>query len=79
MMKKILLLSILCFIVCSHTQGQTQVINDSVNTELFSEPLLLQHLETLSSDAFEGRRTGTKGAFKAEKYIINQFFFDSDR
>ena len=72
-MKKILLLSILCFIVCSHTQGQTQVINDSVNTELFSEPLLLQHLETLSSDAFEGRRTGTKGAFKAEKYIVNQF------
>ena len=28
MMKKILLLSILCFIVCSHTQGQTQVINE---------------------------------------------------
>lgn len=72
-MKKILLLSILCFVFCSHMQGQTQVVNDSVNTALFNESSLLQHVETLSSDAFEGRRTGTKGAFKAEKYIVNQY------
>ncbi len=73
MMKKILLLSILCFVFCSYTQGQTQVNNDSVNTVLFSESSLLLHVETLSSDAFEGRRTGTKGALKTEKYIVNQF------
>lgn len=40
---------------------------------LFDEQMLLQHIKTLSSDAFEGRRTGTKGALKTEKYIINQF------
>ena len=34
---------------------------------------MLKHLKSLSSDAFEGRRTGTKGALKAKKYIINQF------
>ncbi len=39
----------------------------------FDEALLLQHIETLSSDAFQGRRTGTKGAIKAKAYIINQF------
>ncbi|MEC3906549.1 M28 family peptidase [Tamlana sp. 2201CG12-4] len=27
----------------------------------------------MSSDAFEGRRTGTPGALKAQKFIINQF------
>jgi len=72
-MKKLLLLSILCFIVCIYAQGQSHVIDDSVNKYLFNEATLLQHLNTLSSDDFEGRRTGTKGAFKAEKYIINQF------
>jgi Zn-dependent M28 family amino/carboxypeptidase len=40
---------------------------------LFDEEALLKHVESLSSDAFEGRRTGTKGASKARKYIINQF------
>ncbi|MFD0989428.1 M28 family peptidase [Mariniflexile jejuense] len=40
---------------------------------LFDEHMLLSHIKTLSSDAFEGRRTGTKGALKTEKYIINQF------
>lgn len=30
-------------------------------------------MKNLSSDAFEGRRTGTKGAIKAQKYIINEF------
>ncbi|MEP1489882.1 MAG: M28 family peptidase [Algibacter sp.] len=40
---------------------------------LFDKSTLLQHVKTLSSDAFEGRRTGTKGAIKTQKYIINQF------
>ena len=77
MMKKLLLLSILWFVVCSLAQGQSQVINDSVNKSLFNELSLLQHVKTMSSDAFEGRRTGTKGAFEAEKYIINQFTFSN--
>lgn len=41
--------------------------------QLFSKELLLTHNKNLSSDAFEGRRTGTKGAIKAKKYIINEF------
>jgi Zn-dependent M28 family amino/carboxypeptidase len=40
---------------------------------IFNEEHLLKHIKTLSSDAFEGRETGTKGGLKAEKYIINQF------
>ncbi|TXE13218.1 M28 family peptidase [Seonamhaeicola algicola] len=39
----------------------------------FSHENLLRHIKTLSSDAFEGRRTGTQGANKAKKYIINQY------
>lgn len=73
MMRKILLLGILCFVLCNLAQGQSQVIIDPLNRSLFNESLLLQHVETLSSDAFEGRRTGTKGAFKTEKYIVDQF------
>ncbi|GAA3633415.1 M20/M25/M40 family metallo-hydrolase [Flavivirga jejuensis] len=34
---------------------------------------MLKHIKSLSSDAFEGRKTGTKGALKTRKYIINQF------
>ncbi|GAA4889568.1 M20/M25/M40 family metallo-hydrolase [Flaviramulus aquimarinus] len=40
---------------------------------MYDEAPLLRHIKTLSSDAFEGRRTDTKGALKARKYIINQF------
>ena len=46
---------------------------DTLKTEaLFDENNLLKHVESLSSDVFEGRRTGTQGAVKAKKYIINQ-------
>lgn len=56
-----------------HSSAQLVSGDISLNTPLFSETSLLQHIKTLSSDAFEGRRTGTKGAIKAKKYIINQF------
>lgn len=49
-------------------------ISQSFAQACFNESSLLQHLETLSSDTFEGRRTGTKGVKKAKKYIINQFY-----
>lgn len=39
----------------------------------FNKDALLRHVEALSSDHFEGRKTGTKGAVLAKKYIINQF------
>ncbi len=40
----------------------------------FDEETLLRHVKALSSDMFEGRKTGTKGAVRAKKYIINQFY-----
>ncbi|MEP3838815.1 MAG: M28 family peptidase [Algibacter sp.] len=39
----------------------------------FDKNALLKHVKSLSSDAFQGRRTGEKGALKARKYIVNQF------
>jgi Zn-dependent M28 family amino/carboxypeptidase len=39
----------------------------------FDEDKLLERLETLSSDKFEGRRTGEKGSDSARSYIIQQF------
>ena len=44
------------------------------DSDFFCDTTLLKHLKSLSSDAFEGRRTGSLGAKKAQKYIINQFY-----
>ena len=62
----ILLLSIPC---ASQTNSQKTSEKDTN----FNGELLLQHIKTLSSDEFEGRRTGTKGGIKAKQYIISQF------
>ena len=43
------------------------------NPELFDQEKLLEHLETLSSDAYEGRLTGEKGNALARTYIIDHF------
>lgn len=69
MKKRSLLLIVLFYVVCNSISAQ---YNDD-KCELFDEIELLKHVKSLSSDAFEGRRTGTKGALKARKYIINQF------
>lgn len=39
----------------------------------FDETQLLERLKTLSSDTFEGRRTGEKGSLLARAYIIKTF------
>ena len=39
----------------------------------FDEEQLLERLKTLSSDAFEGRKTGEKGGLLAREYIIKTF------
>lgn len=62
---------LLCCIGFSYI-GFAQNANNVVNS--WSEDALLQHVKTLSSNLFEGRRTGTKGAVKAKNYIINQFY-----
>lgn len=59
---------LMCFL---SFQNQAQKANPK-NIQ-FNETELLQHIKTLSSDAFEGRRTGTRGGLKAVKYIVDQF------
>jgi len=54
-------------------KGQTTSEKEVKNPTLFDGDLLLQHVKVLSSDDFEGRRTGTQGATKAKQYIINEF------
>ncbi|SDZ77967.1 M28 family peptidase [Bizionia paragorgiae] len=61
-------------------QSQKQAPNTNVKqqyqpieTYTFTKEALLKHVKTLSSDAFEGRRTGTAGALKAKNYIIETF------
>lgn len=42
-------------------------------TTFYDEAMLLKHVKTLSSDEFEGRKTGEKGNEKGRNYIIKQF------
>lgn len=71
-MKKLVYFFVLGYFLNTTCYAQTMRPNSS-ETSLFDESMLLQHIKALSSDAFEGRKTGTKGGEKAEKYIINQF------
>lgn len=57
------------FVLCNNVFAQEAHAKESV----FNTEALLKHVKHLSSDAFEGRRTGTKGVIKAKKYIINTF------
>ncbi|WP_027138283.1 M28 family peptidase [Gaetbulibacter saemankumensis] len=63
------LLVLLWFGITLNGYGQDQVLQEVQ----FSKSELLKHCQSLSSDGFQGRHTGTKGALKARKYIINQF------
>ncbi|WP_158845994.1 M28 family peptidase [Algibacter sp. L1A34] len=69
MLKYLFLITLHCVVFSFEGTSQSQ----ESSTFLFNETTLLKHLKSLSSDAFEGRRTGTKGAEKTRKYIINQF------
>lgn len=47
--------------------------NYSVYAQKIDRNTLLNDVQTLSSDSFEGRKTGSAGNFKAADYIINRF------
>ena len=47
--------------------------NATIEQPSFNTDSLLHHIKTLSSDDFEGRRTGTRGAEKAKMYVLKQF------
>ena len=65
-------LSILLLLLYSVTWAQTTPKND-LSQKFFNEDDLIKNIKILSSDNFEGRRTGTIGAKKARDYIIKQF------
>lgn len=71
-MHRILLLIVFCF---SFKGAELAAQSESNQCSYqFDETTLLKHVRSLSSDMFEGRRTGTKGAIRTKKYIINQFY-----
>lgn len=59
------------YILCLNLHAQVEA--PKCTDAYFSETTLLKHLKSLSSDAFEGRRTGTKGGIKAKQFVVNQF------
>jgi len=61
---------ILLFLTCVGVAQTTSKLQDS--QKFFNEDDLIKNIKTLSSDAFEGRRTGSAGSKKAKVYIINQ-------
>ncbi len=65
-------LIILLLISCKSQNAKTTE-SSSTNNYTYNNEQLLIDIKTLSSDAFEGRRTGTKGAEKAKNYIVNRF------
>lgn len=52
---------------CSSVKNQTSTGSGKLDTQL------LKDVEVLSSDAYQGRKTGTKGAEMARAYIIERF------
>ena len=75
-MYKYLTCYIICFLVFTNCKSQNdtpKVVVVVKEQSWFQPDSLLQHVKTLSSDAFKGRRTGTEGAFMAKKYIVNTF------
>jgi len=60
----------------SSCKGQTESAKVQVKIieqTWFNSDSLLHHVAVLSSDVYQGRRTGTEGAVQAKMYIINQF------
>jgi Zn-dependent M28 family amino/carboxypeptidase len=75
MIRKSTLLFLFASLLTFGCKGQaTQTSSkQAIKNYTFNTDSLLHHIKTLSSDTFEGRRTGTEGAKKAKDYIINQY------
>jgi hypothetical protein len=69
-----MLKSLLCLLLYVCYFNVESFAQTAINkSDLFSKTELLKHIQSLSSDDFEGRRTGTQGAVKTRKYITDQF------
>lgn len=75
MIRKSTLVFLLASVLTFGCKGQVTPTSSkqAIKNYTFNTDSLLHHIKTLSSDAFEGRRTGTEGAKKAKDYIINQY------
>lgn len=76
MFRKLTVLYVLIFALFFNCKSGKQHVSKTQSPSkgyVYNSDALLQHVKTLSSDAFEGRRTGTEGAKKAKAYIIKQF------
>ncbi|MCO4821414.1 MAG: M28 family peptidase [Flavobacteriaceae bacterium] len=71
---KLIALVFLAFVLASCNGQSTDKSEEVIDFEQtrFNTASLLQHVEVLSSDALEGRRTGTASSLKAKDYIIAQ-------
>ena len=68
-----LFIGLLGLTICNAQTEIPKVLVDVIEQSWFNPDSLLHHINILSSDVYEGRRTGTEGAAKAKTYIINQF------
>ncbi|MTI87790.1 MAG: M28 family peptidase [Balneolaceae bacterium] len=66
-MKSFITLLVLVFISTSCAEPPIEKTAQSITKDS-----ILRHIETLSSDEFEGRGTGTPGEQKAVEYLVNQ-------
>jgi len=67
-MKRINFILLTAFVLLYSCQSSGQI----KQSYSFNADNLLHHVKELASDAYEGRRTGTAGAAKAQEYIIKQ-------
>lgn len=56
----------------SQSDTKRQIVANN-KSSTFSKDSLLHHIKVLSSDKFEGRKTGSEGAAKARNYITSKF------
>ncbi|GAA4280547.1 M28 family peptidase [Gaetbulibacter aestuarii] len=62
-----------CLIFSLFFSVSAQNGSTSIYSDYFDPQELLRNIQNLSSDAFQGRRTGTKGGLKAKNYIVDVF------
>ncbi len=68
---ELIIVLLLCSSISCTAQKKEAHTSTSVTFQ-FNTDSLLHHVKILSSDAFEGRRTGTTGALKAKDYIVSK-------
>jgi len=67
----LLIVAFLLSVSCKSQTSNTKEV--TFNQTRFNSEALLKHIEVLSSDAFEGRRTGSAGSIKAKDYITTKY------